>query len=47
VDVAKVDPPTQRLISRCCSYLFSNVTTTFNIFFMVQTLIIDVTDVEF
>jgi hypothetical protein len=35
--------------SRCCNYLFSNVAyvaTLFSIFFMLQTLILDVADVE-
>jgi hypothetical protein len=55
-DVAKVDldfwncgcwTPTQSFDSRCCNCLFSNVATTFNIFFMLQILILDVADVEF
>jgi hypothetical protein len=45
-----VDPPTQTFDSRCCNCLFSNVAdvaTTFNIFFMLQILILDVADIEF
>jgi hypothetical protein len=49
-NIADVDHPTQTFDSRCCNCLFSNVVdvaTTFNIFFMLQTLILDVADVEF
>jgi hypothetical protein len=46
-NIADVDPPTQTFDSRCCNCLFSNVATTFNIFFMLQLLILDVAGVEF
>jgi hypothetical protein len=44
-NIADVDLPTQTFDSRCCNCLFTNVA--FNIFFMLQILILDVADVEF
>jgi hypothetical protein len=49
-NVEDVDPATQRLIPDVANYLFSNVAdvaTIFNIFLMLQTLILNVADVEF
>jgi hypothetical protein len=46
-NITDVDPQTQTFDPRCCNCLFSNVATTFNIFFMLQILILDVADVEF